>query len=230
MRYPREGGSPSSSSNSGDEGNRRAVDPTAVEQKLVHFKSLYNSYRQGELTAQIQSMAKGQGQATRRATREHVQPNTGPSAHPPAKGSAFASAAARPDSASRSRRSTRSLSSSMVAAPAPLPALDLTPVHQLLGELGTKDRTIESLQAQLSKLRSQLHLQEAREDEQRASLQRQVPCILHSETFLLTHLRRSQGPCRLQFKRAATMHEILSAHDNLTVIATCLLSLHRSRS
>ncbi len=179
MRYPREGGSPSSSSNTDDEGSRGAMDPKAVEQKLVRFKSLYNSYRKGERTAQSQSMAKEQGQATLRATREHVRPGTAPTSHPPAKGSAFASAAARPDSASRPRRSTRSLSSSMVAAAPPLPALDLTPVHQVLHELGTKDRTIEALQAQLSKLRSQLYLQEAREDEQRASLQRQVPCFLH---------------------------------------------------
>jgi hypothetical protein len=51
---------------------------------------------------------------------------------------------------------------------------ELQGVQRLLVELETKDQLLANLQTQLSHVQRQVHLQEAREDETRAALQRQV--------------------------------------------------------
>lgn len=89
--------------------------------------------------------------------------------------SALAAQERKADEAVRHRQLT-ALSSSLMQPPAAAPPApsDSTAVRQLLADMELKSSALKNVTQSMSKLQSEVHVQQAREDEIRAEYQRQV--------------------------------------------------------
>lgn len=112
--------------------------------------------------------------------------------------SALAAQERKADEAVRHRQ-LAAPSTSLLQPPVALPApSDTTAVRQLLADMELKSSALKNVTQSMSKLQSEVHIQQAREDEIRAEYQRQVGghtqgrllCLCSTWRMLDVHVRR----------------------------------------